>query len=546
MILVSPLPLHLSLDGLSRAVRWGTLLYLSLPALVFAVGWLRPLCGLPLAVLLAAAVAKIGTQTAAVGERPGRRTPTVSVARIVIALVPVLLLATTSGPAGCGPRNWDWLKHDAILLDLIRQPWPVLYATDSGTTGLIYYVAYYLPAALLGKLGGWDVANAGLLLTTMTGSILAFLWLVIFGRGLIITSGLVLTLFSGMDVFGAVLHSPGSPDLHRIFSDYHLEWWAHRWQFSSNVSLISFVPQQALAGWLLTALTLESQQGGEGVDLPILLWIGLALLWSPFVAVGLIPLLGAACLMKYRNWRQAAVSQIGLSNLAGLAVVIVISAYFASRFVAFDLPAGFLPAGGGQGAFWFFPLRDQSWSLYGDYAVFTICEFLPLWMLLAYANGRRQRDRRPSLLLLAAGATLALLPWFHYGWYNDLVMRASIPALFVLQAETARTLGGGSSRPVRLVLIAMLACGATYSTNLLRLHLQWIEAAGYWCQTRPRALVPDLFTIQLRDSAAHSSDFLRQYLGSGDSAFFRYLAGTSSARKIGVPSLESAPSPGTH
>ena len=44
---------------------------------------------------------------------------------------------------------------------------------------LTYYVAYYLPAALVGKIAGWTAANVVLFAWSATGAALAFLWLVV-------------------------------------------------------------------------------------------------------------------------------------------------------------------------------------------------------------------------------------------------------------------------------------------------------------------------------------------------------------------------------
>jgi len=49
-------------------------------------------------------------------------------------------------------RNWDWIKHDAILHDLIHYDWPVVYSlTERGADVLVYYVSYYILPALSEK-----------------------------------------------------------------------------------------------------------------------------------------------------------------------------------------------------------------------------------------------------------------------------------------------------------------------------------------------------------------------------------------------------------
>ncbi len=53
-----------------------------------------------------------------------------------------------SGIGGIGFQHYDWNKHNAILSDLVRESWPVGYTYYGRPVALVYYIAYYLPAAL--------------------------------------------------------------------------------------------------------------------------------------------------------------------------------------------------------------------------------------------------------------------------------------------------------------------------------------------------------------------------------------------------------------
>jgi hypothetical protein len=283
--------LAIGLAGLRRALRLVTVCLLALPVLVFIVGWLRT----PIAVLLsvalgvaAAALVRDGGQGDAVATGSSR----VSLVTMFAALIPITAAVLLSGVGGFGPRNWDWVKHDAVLRDLIVQPWPVRYLTEDGATGLTYYVAYYLPAAVVGKVAGWTAANLALAATSLLGAVLAVLWVVVLARGAPLLCGVVFALFSGMDVLGAALRAAGGLDLAAVFGNLHLEWWSGHWQYSSNVSLLYYAPHQALAAWLLTALTIDGIEG-EGGRVSILAVAAVGLLWSPFVVLGLLPLLVA-------------------------------------------------------------------------------------------------------------------------------------------------------------------------------------------------------------------------------------------------------------
>jgi hypothetical protein len=75
-----------------------------------------------------------------------------------------------------------------------------------------------------------------------------------------------------------------------------------------------------------------------------------------------------------------------------------------------------------------------------------------------------RRDRSP--LALGVVALLLLLPWSHFGPNNDLLMRASIPALAILWLQLADTLtadadaAGGLSAVERKLILLLFVLGA--------------------------------------------------------------------------------------
>ena len=90
---------------------------------------------------------------------------------------------------GYGYQTGDWAKHGILLKDLVDYPWPVFYEYYGATIGVTYYVAYYLPAAVIGKVGGLVLANQFLVLWTLLGLILAIFWFALVINALFETSG---------------------------------------------------------------------------------------------------------------------------------------------------------------------------------------------------------------------------------------------------------------------------------------------------------------------------------------------------------------------
>jgi len=347
--------------------------------------------------------------------------------------------------------------------------------------------------------------------------------------------GAMLALFSGMDVLGGALLSGGG-GLAEVLSNYHLENWAKHWQYSGTPSLLYFVPNQAIAGWLLAALLVDAVRRGR-TGFPFAALPAVGLLWSPFVALGLLPLaLAGACA---RSQRLVAVvrEQANPANLAAVLLGLLLTAYFAARVGPLALPDRYHPAAAApaNGAFWLVPLRVPLADFTVRYLLFVLCEFALLWLLAMRAQPDGEGARPMQRLLLVAGVTLLLLPLFHYGLYNDLVMRASIPALFVVQIAALQALRRGARSVTTVLIAAVLAIGAIYPANLLRWHVRWMAGSRDIVSVRPMASVRSLFHLQLDDAVARRQEFVTQYLGAADAPFYRYLARRSRPADVTTP-----------
>ena len=560
-----------------RLLRRVTLLFLTLPLLIFLGGFLR----LPLVAAACAAVGmglwriwKDGADKLSAGENSQR----VSGWSLVLTAVPAAVLTGLSGAGGWGSGDSDWLKHDTILRDLLARPWPVTYETGSGPVLLVYYTAFYLPAALAGKWvgGSWNVASQCLALTMFLGIVLAGLWLVVLGtrgatRKMRRRAGRVAVAvffgFSGLDVLGKALVNAfyGLPPFHGNWWD--IEWWAQFAQYPSNAAALFWAPQHAFGAWLPLALVLDawfSGQVSEGnAKLPpmatgavalqsggllssgalegsAIFYLALALFWTPFAMVGLVPILGGLLLW---HWWQAGWTArffrrfLTWSNAAGVVTGAIFGLYLLAHFQTFPLPAeykvtpGFLPM----------PLLEISRvPLPVIYGVFIAVEFLGFsvalaWFFVARRDGEAQRIWP---LLLLATTTLLLLPWCRYGYANDLVMRGGLPALFVLQVLLVRMFtaaGDAESRRGAVVLAVLLLVGGLgnvgieYSRHAVRMVRQ-----GSWRDARTRAPVWSLAGLARTVYGRPGFDFTRQYLGSADSFFARHLAARRGALSPGA------------
>ena len=556
-------------------LRRATLLFLTLPLGLFFAGWLR----WPLAVVMCAALAAAVWRDGAGADRADDHPATgISWRTLFLALVlPAALLTGLSGAGGWGAGDSDWLKHDTILRDLLERPWPVTYESGRGPVLLVYYVTYYLPAALLGKLAGgsWLVAGQALALTTFLGIVLAGGWTVALartgrretGRGLSATGATLVAAavffgFSGLDVLGkmAVNLFFRLPVFYGDWSD--IAWWAQFAQYSANAATVFWAPQHAFGGWLTAALALDDWYRGRGPEGRGVFYVALALAWSPFAAVGLLPLVGGMILCRW--WRKSGTwtsytppegaqrfsfrakmmrgmwrSLLSVPNGAGILAGGMFALFLAAHFQDYPLPAQYKVTPG-------FPALPLLTAVPRAvlYAAFVCIEFVGFSVALAWFYGRksaRDASRPERALLWLATAILLVLPWFRYGYANDLVMRGGIPALFALQVLLARMFAQADRRLTRrqrlaVALAALLFIGGLGNTFLeYRRHVVHMAAQGSWRDARTREPVRTLSELHRTIYARPGFDFARQYLGSADSPFARYAAARRGALRPGAP-----------
>ncbi len=393
--------------------------YLMLPVVVWLVGWFEWWLGLPAAALLVGALRRPLSG-------PWRlRAPTPAEAA-VLAVAALWVLATAAGGV-FDPRNLDFFEQRVILLDLGRHPWPT-YLPDPlaawrpapaegppATPPLLrYYLGWHMvpglaahwlgPAALSWVVPLWAWAGVALVALLFTRGRR--------GRALAIALA-VLVFFSGV-TFAGLPAFKGWEWIDRIIEDRN---W-HNFltyepgflrTFSATASL-KMAPQHFLAAGLYALLCLHlCRQPRFLAVLGVLL--AAAPFWSAFVAVGLLPLLAAVLWMNgvrpFLRWPNLCLA----GPLFGVVVLYLTSG-------AMDFPHG-----------WLWQREGYDWPrLMRRLLFFYLSEFLLLAVLLAAVRPAVRREP----FFIAAVAALLLLPGYWYGQSTDLLLRGSLPALFVL------------------------------------------------------------------------------------------------------------------
>ena len=151
-----------------------TIFYLTLPFIIFCMGWLRLSIAIPITALILWAIWQLLQHQSPITNS---QLPNSQSTFYLLLLTGIWVFL--SGVGGYTFQNWDHHWRNAVLHDLITYDWPVIYSSpEKGPiTMLVYYVGYWLPAALAGKIFGWQAANFVLFLWTWLGVLLVTLQL---------------------------------------------------------------------------------------------------------------------------------------------------------------------------------------------------------------------------------------------------------------------------------------------------------------------------------------------------------------------------------
>ncbi len=398
-------------------------LVLLLPNLLFAASLAR----LPGAVLTAGALGY-----AALSLRPAALAGSILAQPVALGrLAACLLLAATllvlGGETHLVFANWDWLWRDAVLADLARGPMPPTYEVAGETLFLRAPLGMYMLPAAVAKLASLRAGHAVLLAQNATLLAATLYLLATFaGRRAPLVLGIVLS-FSGLDVLGQLLawyQQGGSLSAFQLHS--HIEWWT-QFQYSSTVTQLFWVPNHALPAYWLSVLALLCCRHDLSVaDLAIA--AAAALFWSPFAFIGILPF-GAYLLL--RDAKAVLVTgRFWIACAAGCC--------FLPVAVYLQIDAAAVP---------------HAFILFQAGAAQAILQFLMIEIphVAIIRETWRELDRSLLKLVLVAIGFLVVLPTIKVGIANDIVMRASIPALTILAVGFAQ--GLAAAWPARRALV---------------------------------------------------------------------------------------------
>lgn len=389
--------------------------YLVLPNLIFLFGWFR----WPAALVLCGVLAHLLFR--ALATRPMAWRMEYAPGAALLILVAGAAWSAFGGGSHFVYANPDWQVRDAVLGDLVFADWPVHYLSPEGTELILRSaIGYFLPPAVFGRVFGIEYLDVAIYAWTSAG-VLIFLFLLPLPRqaGWPLVWGLLITLFfSGMDFVGQLIATESLP----LFP-LRLEWWVPL-SYHSLTNQLLWAPNHCLPVWIGSVLMLRHFNSPDFLRMSAAL-LPLTLIWTPFAALGLLPvaLLGAAQSFRKWSWRNLPVGAVmsGLIFSAPLILFLTLDTNQIDTRIAGTTPTGFV----------YYTMQTASLH---SYLLFITCEFLFLALVLA-PHLRQSRDVFGLAVLI-----LLALPLIRVGVHNDGLLRLSVPALIVLLVACLQTL----------------------------------------------------------------------------------------------------------
>lgn len=362
--------------------------------------------------------------------------------RLLVCLALAAFLLLLGGETHLFRPTTDWYLRDAVLADLVKGGFPVVYRVNDADFMLRAPLGMYVLPALAGQIVGLKGAHVAMLAQNALLFGVILYALLSLGRG---WTNLVIVLgFAGVAGLIRFLGYLGSGRIETMIpGNDTTDAWNSLLQYSGSITQLFWVPNHALPGWLLAVLLLlrarrEIDVATVGVAVALLLF------WSPLAILPAVPTLVYFTLKAPRETLLARRTWLGLiAALLCLPVVAYVTA--ASDTVPRPDILG----------------DEKFWPTYFAFLPVQLGAAIVVWYL---------RARAPAewlALLWVNVALLVALPFFSFGEFNDLVMRGSIASLTILAFVFGFVLSDGTGKRsaadwAGLALVVIAATSGAY------------------------------------------------------------------------------------
>lgn len=391
--------------------------YIFLPTAIFFLGWVKTWIAVPVCLLLVWSLKKaLDADVELCLPVWDRR----NIIRGILILWIIAVWVFFSGIGNFAWQNRDHAARNALYEMLVTNEWPVIKSVvckeGIQLRGLIYYIGYWLPAAVIGKVFGMAAGYLFQYIWAVLGISICVVFMNSFFKKWSVWPVILFVLFSGLDAMGYILGG----NLNMVFSFAHIEWW-NDFQFSGFTTQLYWVFNQAIYAWVLLALIMI-QKNNRCI---LCIW-SLGLIVCTFPAAGMTPFVGYVILKNGKadsaglSDRKAGILNglLSFENILGGVVGMIGSLYLiGNRSVqnsTMPVTSTSYPQETEDGIYFLF-----------SYILFILIEIGAYYIYI-------YRHYKKNWLFYISLFTLLICPLIKVGSGGDFCMRASIPSLLIL------------------------------------------------------------------------------------------------------------------
>lgn len=439
-----------------------TYVYLVLPFLIFAGGYLKLGYAIPVVLIVGGCMLKAIREERFADISVFKKK---EVAKLVLATVIILIWVILSGIGDVFWQNSDHQCRDAIFNAMVKLKWPVEHGIfagrDSVMRALVYYNGFWFPSALVGKLISLRAGYIFQIIWAWAGLMLMYYLLCVFRKRVEIWPLLIIIFFSGLDIIRQNIYMD-TP----LFSTAYLDFAINNFDYQSYAAQLGGAYNTTVPCFLTTMLVVNRPRRSN----IIFLWSTL-LLTATFPFVGIIPYV---LYMIFRKEEGKNVSgklreTCSLQNIAGAGLIGIISFFY----VITNIASGYHGMEDYQTAsvspmmlstvVQSFPIllsqiadiwNKVIWNKLGTYVIFIFFE-VGIYFGLIYKTYKK------SMIFWITVGMLLVCPWIEVGLFCDFCLKASIPASLILTLLIISQLGEwGKRKAANVGLIACLCIGS--------------------------------------------------------------------------------------
>lgn len=435
-------------------IFWGIAYgYILLPFIIFLLGWTKIYIALPVTLILCYCYFNVCKESPELWVPVWNRE---NILKVVFILGIIAVWVYYSGIGKFVFQNTDHAIRNGIFNILVEYQWPVInykilpeynpVLEGANATGLIYYIGFWLPSALVGKIMGLRVGYYFQAVWAVLGIALVYYMICAMFKKITIWPLFVLIFFSGLDIIGIFLTGINPMD---YGSKMHLEWWGTPYQYSSMTTQLFWVFNQSVPAWLCTMLVYVQKNNRNLVFI-----LACSMLTSTLPFVGLLMLVCFFCLsrifkksnkdkeknmgIRIREYSYCLIKETcTVQNIIGGGIIGIGSFLYLMNNSSASVIMGENTRG---------PEFDNSIA---KFIVFLILE-IGVYGVLIYKY--HKEDKLFYFIMFC----LCIIPPIKVGYSVDFCMRASIPALFLLMILVIKTLADSWKKKDYKVFVGLL------------------------------------------------------------------------------------------